>query len=271
MTGRRPVPSGRTAILSAGRAWCGSACPAIGMRGSLVRAARRAVLGLVLCLAACIAEPAVAPSPSDWTQPANLGKDALQAVAYHDSGAYLHDLTEVDSQAGDWLAVRAPHVSRPALVLDIDETSLSNWVEIKANGFGHFNGGTCDALPRGPCGFDAWAQLEQASALPPTLALYRRARQLGIAVFFITGRHADMTNATAANLRQVGYRDWDGLFLEPQGSHFASAADFKAPTRAAIESRGYTILASVGDQRSDLDGGHAERGYLLPNPFYFLP
>ena len=59
--------------------------------------------------------------------------------------------------------------------------------------------------------------------------------------------------------------------LELQGSHFNGAADFKAPTRAAIERQGYTILASVGDQRSDLDGGHAERGYLLPNPFYFVP
>ncbi len=242
-----------------------------GMRTLFFRTPCRALLAAVLCLAACAAEPAIAPSPADWTQPANLGQGALRALAYHDSGAYLHDLAEVDAEAADWLAVRAPHVSRPALVLDIDETSLSNWAEIKANGFGHFNDGTCDALPRGPCGFDAWARLERAPALPPTLALYRRARQLGIAVFFVTGRHADMTNATAANLRQVGYRDWDGLLLEPQGSHFASAADFKAPTRAAIEKQGYTILASVGDQRSDLDGGHAERGFLLPNPFYFIP
>ncbi len=235
------------------------------------RSAGMVVLALTLCLAACAAEPAIRPSPSDWTQPANLGQDALRALAYHDSGAYLHDLAEVDARAGDWLALRAPQVTRPALVLDIDETSLSNWAEIKANGFGHFNGGSCDVLPRGPCGFDAWARLGQAPALLPTLALYRWARQLGVAVFFVTGRHADMTEVTAANLRRAGYEDWDGLFLEPQDSHFASAADFKAPTRAAIERRGYTVLASVGDQRSDLDGGHAERGYLLPNPFYFIP
>ncbi len=236
----------------------------------VTRIMRVAALAATLWQAGCANDPVV-PSPADWTQPANLGRDGLRATAYHDSGAYLHDLAEVDEAAGAWLAASAPHVRRPALVLDIDETSLSNWAEIKANGFGHFNTGRCDTLPLGPCGFEAWERLERAPALPPTLRLYRRARQLGIAVFFISGRHADATAATAANLRRAGYADWDGLLLEPQGSHFASAADFKAPTRAAIERQGYTILASVGDQRSDLDGGHAERGYLLPNPFYFIP
>jgi len=27
----------------------------------------------------------------------------------------------------------------------------------------------------------------------------------------------------------------------------------------------------MGDQPSDLAGGHAERSYLLPNPFYRIP
>jgi acid phosphatase len=41
--------------------------------------------------------------------------------------------------------------------------------------------------------------------------------------------------------------------------------------RAAIEDEGYTIVANVGDQPSDLEGGHAERAFLLPNPFYRVP
>jgi acid phosphatase len=59
--------------------------------------------------------------------------------------------------------------------------------------------------------------------------------------------------------------------MEPVGAHFASAADFKTPQRAAIQGRGYTIIANIGDQPSDLDGGFAERTYLLPNPFYRIP
>ena len=50
-----------------------------------------------------------------------------------------------------------------------------------------------------------------------------------------------------------------------------SAADYKTPIRAAIEKEGYTIVANIGDQPSDLLGGFAERIFLLPNPFYRVP
>jgi acid phosphatase len=59
--------------------------------------------------------------------------------------------------------------------------------------------------------------------------------------------------------------------MEPADAHYLSAADFKAPQRQTIESEGYTIVANMGDQPSDLDGGFAERTYLLPNPFYRIP
>jgi hypothetical protein len=53
--------------------------------------------------------------------------------------------------------------------------------------------------------------------------------------------------------------------------HYVSAADFKTPIRERIEKEGYTIIANVGDQSSDLAGGHAEMTFLLPNPFYRIP
>ena len=42
-------------------------------------------------------------------------------------------------------------------------------------------------------------------------------------------------------------------------------------TRAQIEQQGNTIIANMGDQPSDLDGGFSQRTYLLPNPFYRIP
>jgi len=33
----------------------------------------------------------------------------------------------------------------------------------------------------------------------------------------------------------------------------------------------FTIIANIGDQRSDLDGGYSERTWRVPNPFYFIP
>jgi hypothetical protein len=38
--------------------------------------------------------------------------------------------------------------------------------------------------------------------------------------------------------------------------------------RAEIAGAGFSIIANIGDQPSDLFGGHAEKMFLLPNPFY---
>jgi hypothetical protein len=72
-------------------------------------------------------------------------------------------------------------------------------------------------------------------------------------------------------LRKVGYDDWSALIMRPAGTSTASAADYKAPERAKIAAQGFTIIANVGDQPSDLAGGNAERVYLVPNPFYRIP
>ena len=77
--------------------------------------------------------------------------------------------------------------------------------------------------------------------------------------------------ATVRNLQSTGYTGYTDLIMEPVHAHYDSAADFKAPQRAHIEDMGYTIIANVGDQPSDLDGGFSEQTYLLPNPFYRIP
>jgi predicted secreted acid phosphatase len=177
----------------------------------------------------------------------------------------------VASEAGAWIAQRAPQVSRPALVLDIDDTALTNWEVIKADDFGRIIGGRCDALPEGPCGWAAWDLLGRAPVIEPTLRVFQQARSLNVAVFFITGRPESQRLATEQNLRNVGYEGYAALHMVPEATHYASAAAFKAPVRAAIERDGYTIIASMGDQPSDLAGGHAEQPFLLPNPFYRIP
>ena len=48
-------------------------------------------------------------------------------------------------------------------------------------------------------------------------------------------------------------------------------SEHKTRARADIESHGFAIIANVGDQESDLVGGHAERTFKIPNPFYFIP
>jgi acid phosphatase len=188
---------------------------------------------------------------------------------YIDSGRYDADFGRVVRDATVYLEARAGRVTRPAIVLDIDETSLSNWPAYKANGWGRVVNGECD-IERGPCGLRAWQASAQAKALKPTLDLDKRARMLGVAVFFITGRPSNLRDATEKNLREQGF-EWDEVVLLPADRTFPSAADFKAPERKKIADRGYTIVLSMGDQQSDLSGGYAERTFKLPNPVYFLP
>jgi predicted secreted acid phosphatase len=199
----------------------------------------------------------------------NLFDAEREVDRYVASGQYDRDFAAVVAAARAYLERRAKAVTRPAIVLDIDETSLSNWPAYKVNGWGRVLNGPCD-LERGPCGLREYQARGQSKALTPTLELSKRAKELGVAVFFITGRPSALREGTERNLREQGY-EWDEVILLPAGATFASAADFKAPERRKITERGYTILFSMGDQESDLKGGYAERVFKLPNPVYFLP
>ena len=201
-------------------------------------------------------------------QPTNVGDAILAAATYHDSGAYDRDIEGVLATASNWIAERAPAVAKPALVLDIDETTLSNWEVIQRDNFGRPIGGGCEAGGDGPCGWAAWDQLGQSKAIAPMQTLFHAARAAKVAVFFITGRPEDQRAATDRNLKETGFDGFEKLYMTPNGAKFSSAANFKTPVRQGIEAAGFTIIANIGDQPSDILGGHAERIYLLPNPFY---
>jgi predicted secreted acid phosphatase len=208
-------------------------------------------------------------------EPINLGDVKQQARAYYANG-YEEDLQVVGAAAQEWIRWRAPYATKAALVLDIDETALSNWPQLAADDFGYIVNGPCQ-LPKGPCGAFAWDRMAKAKAITPTLQLFKLARSLGVSVFFITGRDESERAVTERNLVAAGYvnnfgkKNWTKLIMRPAGTSTPSAADFKTPERAKIESSGYTIIANVGDQPSDLVGGHAERSFKLPNPFYRVP
>jgi predicted secreted acid phosphatase len=220
-----------------------------------------------------VAEPPAPPAPiiPPPVQPANIGDLKFAAVDYYDSGAYLIDLQIATAPAIAWINDEAPRVDRPAVVFDIDETALSNWEGLKANDFGRIFTGPCDRLPQGPCGLVAWDQRAQSTVIQPTKDVFDTTRDRGAAIFFITGRDETQRAATERNLQAVGYTGYTQLIMEPAGAQYVSAADFKAPQREKIEQQGYTIIANLGDQPSDLDGGFSEQTYLLPNPFYRIP
>jgi hypothetical protein len=50
-----------------------------------------------------------------------------------------------------------------------------------------------------------------------------------------------------------------------------TAQAFKTAERKRLSSEGEVITLNIGDQESDLAGGHAEYRFKLPNPFYLTP
>jgi acid phosphatase len=224
------------------------------------RAASRVLgIALVSLITACAS---TGTTPSLYDTQARIAR-------YITSGQYDRDFAAVVARAQAYMERRAGAVSKPAIVLDIDETSLSNWPAYRVNGWSRITAGSCD-LEHGPCGIRAWQAMATSKALAPTLELARRAAALGVAVFFITGRPPELRDATERNLRQEGYRP-AAVILLPEGAKFESAVDFKAPERRKLAGQGYTIILNMGDQESDLRGGYAEKTFKLPNPVYFLP
>jgi hypothetical protein len=241
-------------------------------------------------------KPSALP-PSETGQPRNLGGLKSQLLYYECSGAYDNDIKQQIEKAISYVTKRVTGRSKNgpklAIVLDIDETSLSNREEIKTNDFGLIETGPCILSkpdpslppekakwpkPESPCGFNAWILLADAMPLD-TVRLFQVAQQKNVTVFFITGRHEEgneqddhrVFEATIDNLHKAGYNvSRDNLFLKPVNDK-RSIQEFKTAKRKQITEMQYTIIANVGDQYSDLRGGYAERVYKLPNPFYFVP
>jgi len=201
-------------------------------------------------------------------EPANLGLLKTKLKAYHDCtctcGCYVSSLAGQDAIAMTDLAKAVGHAKRGeklAIVLDIDETSLSNYPEELADDFGFIQKD-----------WDKWAESGKAAAIPGTLKLAEKAHAMGVAVFFITGRAYPLRAATEKNLREAGYPDWAGLTLRSKDELHEATIPYKSAARERIVQAGYTIVLNVGDQWSDLKGSpQAEYNVKLPNPFYYIP
>lgn len=197
---------------------------------------------------------------------------------YNDSGQYAADLATVGNNAERSLNNQIKRLAKspgpgkysecnkngkkckqvkPAIVFDIDETSLSNYAGLDAVNFSQTG-----VVPGAAAGNDP--------AITQTRDLYDFAVSNGVKPFFITGRPEVLQSVAQSNLEQVGYDDGFTLITKPPDA--PSTIEYKSGERAQIEEQeGYKILINIGDQDSDLAGGHAVRAFKLPNPMYFIP
>ncbi|MFG2223155.1 HAD family acid phosphatase [Streptomyces sp. NPDC048644] len=182
------------------------------------------VVGVVLCAVA------VAPVPA-----AVAATPATTAGSLPSESRWLDDVAPVASSLRSYLEQRlgdTDAAERPAVVLDIDNTSLAT----------HYDKG---------------------QPIEAVLEATRYAHDHGAAVLFASYRSASSQDSTTEQLTSAGYTV-DGLCLKPHGDSPGKAA-VKLGCRKTFESQGYTLVANVGNRSTDFEGGHYEKGFKLPD------
>jgi hypothetical protein len=188
------------------------------------------------------------------------------------SGAYAKEVTRLTWHVRHYLAHRAQHPhgfdGKPALVLDIDDTTLTTYdYEIYSN------------FVYNPTTNGEFVNDAVFPATPGMVNLVNWARDRGYTVFFLTGRPETQRPGTLTNLTNVGYSPVSAkTFLKDQTLPWltgcapnCTSEQYKTLTREHLEDTGYDVVANLGDQFSDLRGGFADRTVKVPNPMYFLP
>ena len=204
-----------------------------------------------------------------------VGPDLGPSVAaYRQSGGYTADIADTVSRANTylnhWLDTTCGRKASPAkvrrcraaVVSDIDDTVLS-WYDLFASPEG--NWGPSDAQGA------AFIQNCEGPAIAPTVAFLNQARRRGVAVILITGRSEADRAATTSCMTTIGLTGYRQLIVRQPSQMTQTAAAFKAADRRALVRKGWRIALSIGDQVSDMSGGAADAGFLLPNPIYFIP
>ncbi|MFK8907272.1 HAD family acid phosphatase [Streptomyces sp. YS-3] len=204
--------------------------------------------------------------------------DSTGAYQASPTSNYAKQVASIEARAKRRISQAAEHPGhdgrKPAIVLDVDDTTLLTYDYEKKNGFAY-----------NAAAFNAYVQSARSIAVFGMPDLVNYAAKKGVTVFFLTGRDASQREASATNLTSAGYGvpvDSAHFFLKDKVNPPAylscakptwtcSTVDYKAGTRRHIESLGYRIVANLGDQYTDLAGGHADQTYKIPNPMYFLP
>jgi 5'-nucleotidase (lipoprotein e(P4) family) len=186
-----------------------------------------------------------------------------KAISFSEGTTYQHDFAGAcqSGRASLDKALTASKGKSLAIVSDLDETLLDN-----RPFFETIKDKTEDQISW--TDFEKWQKTCQSKPLKPTEDLLSYARSKGVAIFFITGRMERLRRTTIENLLKYGIA-YDGLYMRANGDE-QDASKMKSAYRKQIEDMGFEIVVNIGDQYSDLWGGHSVDCEKLPNKIYFI-
>jgi 5'-nucleotidase (lipoprotein e(P4) family) len=137
------------------------------------------------------------------------------------------------------LRMRSKTMKRRAVVVDIDETVLDNSRHQASLLKNHQN---YDAK-----GWTEWVKLEQATAVPGSVDFLRYAASRGVQVFYITNRNQAEKDATAQNLKKLGFPGVTDQTLLVRTDAATSSKEIRRKSVAA----NFRIVLLMGDNLND--------------------
>lgn len=185
--------------------------------------------------------------------------DAKSAVKnYYESGRFSVEMDSIIAEAMRTVA-QIPVQKNSAFVFDIDETALSNLEYEIQHDFGYV-----------PEKWNRWILEASAPAIPQVKKFYDFLLSKGYRIIFITGRSCDYREPTYRNLVSAGYTTFDTLICRSTSEQGMSAKEYKTAKRKVLTEKGYSIVGSIGDQWSDLEGGYVLLKIKIPNYIYLV-
>lgn len=187
-------------------------------------------------------------------KPENLTLAKQDVELYYESKSFNQEVKEVLEEAWHQLKNIVP-TDKSTIIIDIDETALSNYEYFKLMGLAKGN----------QTAFTYWKSLGYCRAIKPTLSFYKKLIKKGFKVVFISCRSTKIYKQTAANLKKVGYHTFERIILRTKKDMKVPFYTYKKQKRYDLANEGYEIVACVGDQWSDLEGEHTGIKVKLPN------
>ncbi len=187
----------------------------------------------------------------------NLSVAKAEVQNYYESGGFYNELNSIiDKAINEVNALSLP--DKAAVVFDVDDTALSGYDYTKQLGFGY----TWQS-------WNKWVLETKAKPIIPVKRFYDFLISRNIKVLFLTGRTLEQCNATKQNLLKAGYTKFDTLVCSSNSKKIPVSV-FKENERKKFTDMGYNIIASIGDQNSDLEGKFTGMKIKIPNYLYIL-
>ncbi|WP_299727121.1 HAD family acid phosphatase [uncultured Endozoicomonas sp.] len=157
--------------------------------------------------------------------------------------AYFYQVYNIASDRLSKAISKTPAGKKPAIITDIDDTLLSNTRYFSSLVGTEDRRNTERSL--------SYWQQEDPKALPGAVSFLQKANDMGVDIFYISGRYHSVKNITIRHLRNLGFpvKSEEHVLLQERNNKTLSKND----NRRLVIEKGYFPIMLLGDQLSDFE------------------